>query len=146
MHHTRSSSFGGIVGVICAKSAQVTSLRRDDRGRAVTLSQGCATAALSGRAPQVMSAGYSHSGVVVSLQFLFGEGLKLKDILSTNPDGTTNNCSARPGEFDNRTVFVLSSFIAVSCSIARRSLVNTDSWLAVTSIMVMTSYTYNVYC
>ena len=34
MHHTRSSSFGGIVGVVCAKSAQVTSLRRDDRGRA----------------------------------------------------------------------------------------------------------------
>ena len=36
MHHTRSSSFAGIVEVVCAKSAQVTSLVRDDRGRAVT--------------------------------------------------------------------------------------------------------------
>ena len=35
MHHTRSSSFGRIVGVVWAKSAQVSSLRRDDRGRAV---------------------------------------------------------------------------------------------------------------
>ena len=35
MHHARSSSFGGIVSVVLAKSAQVSSLVRDDRGRAV---------------------------------------------------------------------------------------------------------------
>ena len=34
MHHTRSSSFEGNIGVVYPKSAQMTSLRRDDRGRA----------------------------------------------------------------------------------------------------------------
>ena len=37
MHHTRFSNFEGNVGVVYPKSAQMTSLRRDDRGRAVTL-------------------------------------------------------------------------------------------------------------
>ena len=35
VHHTRSSSFEGNVGVVYAKSAEVTGLVRDDRGRAV---------------------------------------------------------------------------------------------------------------
>ena len=34
MHHTRSSSFEGNVGVVYPKSAQMTGLHRDDRGRA----------------------------------------------------------------------------------------------------------------
>ena len=34
MHHTRSSSFEGNAGVVYPKNAQMTSLRRDDRGRA----------------------------------------------------------------------------------------------------------------
>jgi hypothetical protein len=51
---------------------------------------------LSRAIPPVLSAGYSQSGAMeVGLRFKFGEGLKLKDVLSTNPDGTTNNCSAR---------------------------------------------------
>ena len=40
MHHTRSSSFEGNVGVVYPKSAQMTSLRRDDRGRAEALLAG----------------------------------------------------------------------------------------------------------
>ena len=34
--------------------------------------------------------------VTISFEALSADGLALKDVLSTNPDGTTNNCSARP--------------------------------------------------
>ena len=43
MHHTRSSSFEGNVGVVNPKSAQMTGLRMDDRGRAAwTITCHCA--------------------------------------------------------------------------------------------------------
>jgi hypothetical protein len=37
--------------------------------------------------------GYS---VTIDFEDFSAEGMKLTDVLSTNPDGTTNNCSARP--------------------------------------------------
>lgn len=47
-------------------------------------------------AATVQTNGASAPSVVVSFEDYTAIGLRLKDVLSTNPDGTTNNCSSRP--------------------------------------------------
>lgn len=46
--------------------------------------------------PVLVEASLTSSGAVVKFADWSATGLRLKDVLSTNPDGTTNNCSARP--------------------------------------------------